>query len=225
MKSWEKDEQLLDHPRVSFRDDCQRLVGISWQFMRGFHFFRNCGPLITIFGSARLSEGDPYYDAAQKLASMLVPAGFGIMTGGGGGVMEAANRGAKDAGGLSLGCNIELPHEQEQNPYMDRAITLQHFYVRKVMLVRYSLGFVIFPGGFGTLDELVETITLIQTGKLHRFPVVLYGTEFWGEFRSWLITRWLSAGTIDKRELSLFRMTDSLEDIVSIVRNTVKLPT
>lgn len=130
--------------------------------------------------------------------------------------MEAANRGAQEGGGLSVGCNIELKHEQIANSYLDRHLMCTHFYIRKVMLVRYSRGFVIFPGGFGTLDELAETITLIQTDKLHSFPVILYDSQFWGEFRRWLIDKCLDLGTIDKRDLSLFRVCDSAEEVLSL---------
>lgn len=222
MRGWEKEEKLLEQPKLVFWQDFNRIAEISWQFVRGFYFFRNVDPLITVFGSARLQASNPYYKSARILGRRIAEAGFGVMTGGGGGIMEAANRGAKDAHGLSVGCNIVLPEEQKPNQYMDRYITFNHFYVRKVMLIRYSQGFVIFPGGFGTLDELAETITLIQTGKLHRFPVVLFGCDFWQNFSNWLREKWLALGTIDASDLSLFHVTDSIDDVMKILTQTIQ---
>jgi len=218
MQAWEKDERLLDRPKSFFLADLNRICEILWQLVKGFYFFRGEQKLITVFGSARIKPGEKYYEKARELAGKIVDSGFGVMTGGGGGIMEAANRGARENQGISVGCNIILKHEQEPNQYMDRYITFNHFYVRKVMLVRYSRGFVIFPGGFGTLDELAETMTLIQTAKLHRFPVVLFGSDFWNDFETWLITKWLPLGTIDQDDLELFQVTDSIDDAVNILQ-------
>lgn len=217
MQGWEKEERLLEHPKSFFLADVNRIFEVIWQFMKGFYFFRGKQKLITVFGSARIMPGEPYYERARELSGKIVASGFGIMTGGGGGIMEAANRGAKENNGISVGCNIVLKHEQKPNSYMDRYVTFNHFYVRKVMLVRYSRGFVIFPGGFGTLDELAETMTLIQTAKLHRFPVILFGSEFWKDFQTWLVNTWLPLGTIDSDDLNLFQVTDSIEEAVKLL--------
>ncbi|MFW7377794.1 MAG: TIGR00730 family Rossman fold protein [Oligoflexus sp.] len=221
MKKWEKEERLLERPRSFFLGDLKRLYEILCQFIKGFYFFRGRQKLITVFGSARIQPGHHYYEKARELACKIVEEGYGVMTGGGGGIMEAANRGAMENQGESVGCNIILKHEQKPNVYMDRYITFNHFYVRKVMLVRYSRGFVIFPGGFGTLDEFAETMTLIQTAKLHRFPVILFGRDFWEDFQKWLREKWLPLGTIDQNDFNLFRITDSIDEAVQFLQTTI----
>src|SRR5438105_1419998 len=156
-----------------------RAIRIFWEILNGFRKLHFVGPCVTVFGSARFTADQPYYELAREIGSRLARTGFTVMTGGGPGIMEAANRGAKEAGGMSVGCNIELPQEQKPNAYLDRWVTFQHFYVRKLMLVKYSYAFIALPGGYGTLDEIFETVTLIQTGKIQQFPLVLMGTDFW----------------------------------------------
>jgi uncharacterized protein (TIGR00730 family) len=172
---------------------------------------------VTIFGSARVAEGTATYEAARETARRFADAGFAVVTGGGPGVMEAANRGAKDAGGLSVGFNILLPHEQGLNPYCDIAVTFKHFYARKVMFVKSAEGFVIFPGGFGTMDELFESLTLIQTGKIGSFPVVLFDTDYWGEMLGWIRAEMLVDGLVSPGDLDLLRLTDEPEEAVAWV--------
>jgi uncharacterized protein (TIGR00730 family) len=176
-----EDERLLSpRHRPAFLDsDPWRSLRILAEFVEGFDALAAVGKAVTIFGSARVHEGDPYYAKARELAGLLAKEGFAVITGGGPGIMEAANRGCHEAGGLSIGCNIELPHEQASNPYVDLGVEFRYFFARKVMFVKYADGFAIFPGGFGTLDELFESLTLIQTGKIRHFPVVLIGTEYW----------------------------------------------
>jgi len=170
--------RFLEGPQTrSF--ELARAVRIFLEFMRGFRALHYVGPCVTVFGSARFKADHPYYDMARDLGARLARVGFTVLTGGGPGLMEAANRGAREAGGRSIGCNIELPTEQRPNPYLDRWITFRHFYVRKVMLVKYSYAFVALPGGFGTLDEMFEVATLVQTGKVKEFPIVLLGQEYW----------------------------------------------
>ena len=159
-----------------------RAARIFCEFIRGFRTLHFVGACVTVFGSARFTENHPYYDLARQCGAELAKAGFTVMTGGGPGIMEAANRGAKETGGRSIGCNIQLPREQKPNPFVDQWITFRHFFVRKVMLVKYSYAFIALPGGFGTLDEIFETATLIQTGKIRDFPLVLMGIEYWRPF-------------------------------------------
>src|SRR3990170_3115432 len=188
-----------------------RAVRIFLEFMRGFRKFHFLDPCVTVFGSARFAEEHPDYALARSVGFQLAKAGFTVITGGGPGIMEAANRGAKEAGGRSIGCNIELAEEQEPNPYVDCWITFRHFFVRKVMLVKYSYAFVAFPGGFGTLDEIFETATLIQTGKILDFPLVLIGTDFWRPLMEFFQSRLVTEGTIDPRDLDRITLTDSPE--------------
>jgi uncharacterized protein (TIGR00730 family) len=190
-----------------------RAVRIFAELIRGFRAFHFVGPCVTVFGSARFSAEHPYYSLAREIGARLAKAGFTVVTGGGPGIMEAANRGAQEAGGLSIGCNIELPREQRPNPYLDRWLTFRHFFVRKVMLVKYSYAFVALPGGFGTLDEVFETATLEQTGKLRDFPLVLMGSEFWRPLVGFL-KRLVEAGTIDSADLERLRVLDSPEEAV-----------
>ena len=191
-----------------------RAFRILAEFMRGFRHMHFIGPCVTVFGSARFGEDHAYYRIARELGMRLAQAGFTVMTGGGPGLMEAANRGARDVGGRSIGCNIRLPKEQQPNPYLDRWITFQHFFVRKVMLVKYSYAFVALPGGFGTLDEIFETATLIQTGKIRHFPLVLMGVEYWEPLLAFMRDRLVARGTIDERDLARLTVTDSAAEAI-----------
>jgi hypothetical protein len=183
--------------------------------MRGFRALHFVGPCVTVFGSARFKADHPYYEMARELGARLARVGFTVMTGGGPGLMEAANRGAHEAGGRSIGCNIELPKEQRPNPYLDRWITFRHFYVRKVMLVKYSYAFVALPGGFGTLDEMFEVATLVQTGKVKEFPIVLLGRDYWRPLTDFVRNRLLVEGTIDPGDAQTLFTTDSVEEAVT----------
>jgi uncharacterized protein (TIGR00730 family) len=184
--------------------------------LRALHFL---GPCVTVFGSARFPEGHEAYARAREVGRELANAGFTVMTGGGPGIMEAANRGAKEAGGLSVGCNIILPLEQAANPYLDRLVTFRYFFVRKVMLVKYSYGFIVMPGGLGTMDEIFETTTLIQTAKIRGFPIVLVGHAFWDQFLAFLRDPLLAAGTIDAADVDRLFVTDSPTEAVTYVRD------
>ncbi len=191
-----------------------RAIGIFFEFMRGFRALHFVGPCVTVFGSARFTPGHPYYDLARSCGAELAKAGFTVMTGGGPGIMEAANRGAKEHGGRSIGCNIELPQEQKPNPYLDRWITFRHFFVRKVMLVKYSYAFIALPGGFGTLDEIFETATLIQTAKISGFPLVLMVENFWHPLLEFMSERLVKGHTIDQADLDRIIVTDSAQEAV-----------
>lgn len=214
MNYHDNDLAFLDIALQDFDADLQRLPGFCEQFIRGFQFFRNHGALVTVFGSARLNNESAYYQSAERFGSLIVKQGYGIMTGGGSGIMEAANKGAFEASGASIGINIELPTEQVANPYLTDSLLLNHFFIRKVMLVKYSSAFVIYPGGFGTLDELAETITLIQTGKLASFPLVLVGKDYWSGFYDWLKNTMVPHGTIDANELQMVQLCDSEDEAV-----------
>jgi uncharacterized protein (TIGR00730 family) len=185
--------------------------------MHGFRSLHFVGPCVTVFGSARFREDHPYYQLARAVGARLAEVGFTVMTGGGPGIMEAANRGAKEANGLSIGCNIELPEEQEPNRYLDRWITFRHFYIRKLMLVKYSYAFIALPGGFGTLDEIFETATLIQTHKIKDFPLVLMGKSFWDPLIAFMQERLIAERTIDPLDCSRILVTDSAEEAVTSV--------
>jgi uncharacterized protein (TIGR00730 family) len=173
---------------------------------------------VTVFGSARIRPDHEYYELARRMGAELARAGYAVMTGGGPGIMEAANRGAREAGGLSIGCNIQLPSEQQPNPYLDRFIQFDHFFVRKVMLVKFSSAFVVMPGGFGTLDEAFEVATLIQTGKLDRFPIVGMGLEFWTQFRKFVRETMLETGVISRDDISVVYPVDSVEQAIEVIR-------
>jgi uncharacterized protein (TIGR00730 family) len=209
-----EDERLLHRgPRPAFLDsDPWRSLRILSEFVEGFDALAGIDRAVTIFGSARTKEDDPYYGMARELGALLSREGFAVITGGGPGIMEAANRGAHEAGGLSIGCNIELPHEQSVNPYVDLAVEFRYFFARKVMFVKYADAFAIFPGGFGTLDELFESLTLIQTGKIRHFPVVLVGKSYWGGLIDWLKREPLAHGTIQAEDLELLTVTDDMEE-------------
>ncbi len=194
-----------------------RLVRISLEFLRGFRKLHFVGPCVTVFGSARFREEHRYYALAREMGGRLARCGFTVMTGGGPGIMEAANRGAKEAGGRSIGCNIQLEHEQSPNPYLDLMVQFRYFFVRKVMLVKYSYAYVAFPGGFGTMDEIFEAVTLIQTGKMKDFPVVLMGREYWEPLLSFLESTMLPAGTIERRDLERLLVTDFPEEAASTI--------
>jgi uncharacterized protein (TIGR00730 family) len=201
------------------RFELGRALRIFAEFMRGFRALHFVGPCVTVFGSARFGTEHRYYRMAQEVGAGLARAGFTVMTGGGPGVMEAANRGARQAGGRSIGCNIELPVEQAPNPFLDQWITFRHFFVRKVMLVKYSYAFVALPGGFGTLDEVFETVTLIQTGKIREFPIVLMGVDFWRPLLDFMTARLLGEGTIDPDDVKRLLVTDSPEAAVAVIRD------
>jgi uncharacterized protein (TIGR00730 family) len=212
------ERRFLEGPRSRVAEFV-RALKIFAEFIKGFralHFLRPC---VTVFGSARFGEHDPYYQLARRTAAGLAQLGFTIMTGGGPGIMEAANRGARDVGGTSVGCNIVLPREQRPNPYLDRFVEFRHFFVRKVMLVKYSYAFVILPGGFGTLDELFEVMTLIQTGKVHDFPVVLMGTDYWQPLLDFLRGTMVARGTIAAEDVDRIVVTDDAEVAVETIRD------
>jgi uncharacterized protein (TIGR00730 family) len=217
-------EKLLLSGRRSREHDLESAVRFFLEFLRGFESFDFDRPCVTVFGSARFREGHPHYDLARAVGRELARAGYAVMTGGGPGIMEAANRGAKDVGGMSIGCNIRLPHEQKPNPYLDRFIEFEHFFIRKVMLVKYSSAFIIMPGGFGTLDEAFEVITLIQTGKLDRFPIVIIGGGFWEHMREFVRRTMIDLGTIDESELALARPADTPEEALRLIREGVGSP-
>jgi len=188
---------------------------IASEFLAGFQDVQRIDrPAVTIFGSARVKEGSATYEAARETARLFAEAGLAVVTGGGPGTMEAANRGAKEGGGLSVGFNILLPHEQGLNPYCDISRTFKHFYVRKVMFVKAAEGFVIFPGGFGTMDELYEALTLIQTGKIGTFPVVLFDSDYWGEMLDWVRGEMLADGLVSPADLELLHLTDEPREAV-----------
>jgi uncharacterized protein (TIGR00730 family) len=193
-------------------DDPWRVLRITSEFVHGFNMLAEIDSAITVFGSARTSREHPMYAAAQKLGGCLAKAGFAVITGGGPGIMEAANRGAHEAGGISIGCNIELPHEQQINPYVQISVNFRYFFARKTMFVKYAEGFVLFPGGFGTLDELFESLTLIQTRKLHQFPVILFGSSYWQGLVDWLREKTLAEGNISPADLDVFHVVDSPEE-------------
>ncbi len=203
------------------RDDPRELATagrIFLEYTRGFEALGSIGRCVTVFGSARFSEDHPYYQRARRMGRRLAEEGYAVMTGGGPGIMEAANRGAKEGGGLSLGCNIILPIEQRPNPYLDRFVGFEYFFVRKVMLIKYSHAFVVMPGGFGTLDEVFEVGTLMQTGKLDPFPIVAMCSDFWDDMRRFFRKTLLKAGTIDQRDLDLLHVTDSVDEAMEIIR-------
>jgi uncharacterized protein (TIGR00730 family) len=199
-------------------EELESAVRYFLEFLRGFESLDFEEPCVTVFGSARFSEGHEHYELARSLGKRLAEEGFAVMTGGGPGIMEAANRGAKEGGGLSLGCNIALPTEQEPNPYLDRFIEFEHFFVRKVMLVKYSCAFVVMPGGFGTLDETFEVITLIQTHKLESFPVVAMGGEFWQRMGEFIRNTLVPEGTINPSDVELLQHAENVDRAVELIR-------
>jgi uncharacterized protein (TIGR00730 family) len=200
-------------------NDSWAIFKIMGEFVSGFEKMSAIGPCVTVFGSARTKQGDPYYELAVSVAKSVSEAGYGIITGGGPGIMEAGNRGAHLAGGTSVGLNIDLPFEQHDNPYIDddKSLDFDYFFVRKVMFVKYSQGFVVMPGGFGTLDELFEAITLIQTNKILKFPIILVGTDFWKGLIDWIRNTMLAAGNISPEDLDLIKLADSAAEVVEII--------
>lgn len=199
------------------RTDPWRVLRIQGEFIEGFDKLANVGKAVTVFGSARTSPDDEQYQAAEMLGGLLAQRGFAVMTGAGPGIMEAANKGAQLAGGRSIGCNIELPFEQGSNPYVDTSVNFRYFFVRKTMFIKYSVAFVIFPGGFGTLDELFEAVTLIQTGKISQFPVVLFGRAYWAGLMRWLESRVAGEKKISPGDLDLMFLTDDPEEAVELI--------
>ncbi|MBX3279519.1 MAG: TIGR00730 family Rossman fold protein [Acidobacteria bacterium] len=204
---------FLEGPHTR-RGEFRTLLRILMEFLRGFRGLHFVGPCVTVFGSARFNEDHPYYDLARRVGGGLAKLGFTVMTGGGPGIMEAANRGAKEAGGTSVGCNIRLPFEQQNNQYLDRWVEFHYFFVRKVMLVKYSYAFIVLPGGFGTMDELFEAMTLIQTRKIHDFPVVLMGRDYYQPMLEFLYDM-ADKGTISREDLDLMLVTDSVEEAMA----------
>jgi len=203
--------------------DPWRVLRIQGEFVDGFDTLAGIGPCISIFGSARTNPDDKYYKAAEKTAKLLVENDVGVITGGGPGIMEAANKGAFEAGGTSIGCNIELPFEQEPNRYQNISMEFHYFFVRKMIFMKYSVGFIIFPGGYGTLDELFEALTLAQTDKIKHFPIVLYGRKYWEGLTGWIDEYLLEKHeNISKVDRELFRIVDAPEDAVSYVSKTIK---
>jgi uncharacterized protein (TIGR00730 family) len=194
-----------------------RLWRIIREFIRGFRTLHFVGPCVTVFGSARIPEDHPTYRLAMDMGCHLAKAGFTVMTGGGPGIMEAATLGAKQGGGRTVGCNIELPHEQTLNPYVDVAVQFRYFFVRKVMLVKYSYAFVVMPGGFGTMDEIFETATLIQTGKIMHFPIVLMGVDYWRPLIDFMLQTMVPAGTIGTADIDLLTVTDSVDHAIEVI--------
>lgn len=215
-------EWLLGAPR-SRRAELLRVLRIAGDVVKGFRALHFVGPCVTVFGSARFGPGDQYYELARGVGATIARAGLTTLTGGGPGVMEGANRGAREAGGRSIGCNIELPREQKPNPYLDRWITFRYFFVRKLMLVKYSHVFVVLPGGFGTLDEMFEALTLVQTQKIASLPVVLMGIEYWSPLLAFLRHTLVARQTIAPEDLALLRVTDSLDDLGAVLDEAIAL--
>jgi len=215
-----EDRKLLERTeRPAFlSSDPWRALRILAEFVDGFDALAEIGKAITVFGSARVSEGDPAYATAREIGRLLAEDGYAVITGGGPGVMEAANRGCQEGGGLSVGCNIELPHEQDINPYVDLGVEFRYFFARKTMFVKYADGFVILPGGYGTLDEMMEALTLIQTGKIRHFPVILVGSAFYAGFLEWIKAKLLGEGMISPDDLDLVQVTDDPKEVIEIVR-------
>lgn len=216
------DEALLaspNHAASATAKDAWRVLRIMGEFVEGFESLSNTGKAVTIFGSARVRPGDSsgWYEKTVEVARHLGEQGFSIITGGGPGIMEAANKGAHEAGAPSIGLNIELPFEQHINPYVDTAINFRYFFTRKVMLVKYAHAFVVMPGGFGTMDELFEALTLIQTGKVRNFPIILYGSDYWGGLIDWLRTTMLAEGRISAADMDLLLISDSPEDTCEMI--------
>ena len=214
-----EERELLVGPRLR-TEELFRLFRILVDFVRGFRALHFATPCVTVFGSARFPESHPYYELAREVGRRLAEADITVMTGGGPGIMEAANRGAFEAGKVSVGCNIELPFEQQPNPYLTRSLTFKYFMVRKTMFIKYSNAYIIFPGGFGTMDELFEALTLIQTRKIRNFPVVLFGSQYWQGLLQWITSMMLNEHNISKEDLGLMHLTDSPKDAVEFIIRT-----
>ncbi len=202
--------------------DSWRMFRIMAEFVDGFDAMSTIDiPAVTIYGSARTPKDDPLYKITEKLAGELAKAGYGVITGGGPGIMEAANKGAFEAGGLSIGLNISLPHEQDANPYTNFPLNFKYFFVRKVMLMKYSMGFICMPGGFGSLDELFESLTLIQTERIRPFPIVLFGTDYWGGLVQWIEDKLLTNGNIHAGDIALFKVLDEVDEVLDYITSKV----
>ena len=222
-----EDNELLRAPGTKNKDfthsDPWRVLKIQGEFVDGFDTLAGTGTCISIFGSARTKPDDKYYKAAEKTAALLVENGTGVITGGGPGIMEAANKGAYEAGGISIGCNIELPFEQDPNPYQNISLEFHYFFVRKMMFVKYSVGYVIFPGGFGTLDELFEALTLAQTNKIEHFPIVLYGNDYWKGLDEWIDKFLLERHeAISRDDKKLYKIVEDPQEAVAYIVKTIK---
>lgn len=213
---YSKDIPFIEGPRAR-ETELFTVIQIMMEFIRGFRTFHFCGPCITVFGSARIKEDNPYYKMTMDIGRRLARMGLTVMTGGGPGLMEAANRGAREAGGRSVGCNILLPQEQDPNPYMDKWMDFQFFFVRKVMLIKYSYGFIVMPGGVGTMDELFQALTLIQTKKVTNFPVVLIGIDYYKDVTE-LFDKMCEEKTISETDKELFLITDSIDEAISHIQ-------
>lgn len=221
-------EKIIIHPDTQFLSGPNSrgkeflfLIRVFFQFLNGFRKLHFVGPCITVFQSARFKEDNIHYQNAREMGKRLSEMGFAVMTGGGPGIMEAANRGAFEVGGVSIGCNIQLPHEQSTNPYVTREVKFKYFFVRKVLLIKYSYAFVVMPGGFGTLDELFETITLIQTGILNNFPVVLVGKEFYKDIQE-MVDKMIAEGTISPHDTNLLFFTDDIQEATAYIRQFIR---
>jgi hypothetical protein len=214
-----EDQRLLERPAVPefLESDPWRVLRIQSEFVEGFDALASVGPAVSVFGSARTKVGDPNYKLARELGRLLAMQGYAVVTGGGPGIMEAANRGCQEGGGLSVGCNIELPMEQGLNPYVDLGVEFRYFFVRKVMFVKYADAFVIFPGGYGTLDELFEALTLIQTKKILNFPVILMGGSYWEPLLEWIRATLVKEATINPEDVDLLRVTDDPAEACQII--------
>ena len=215
-----EDEKLLERrPSPEFLEtDPWRALRILAEFVEGFDAMARVGPAVTVFGSARTLPTDPVYEMGRTIGRRLAETGYAVITGGGPGAMEAANRGCREGGGLSVGCNIELPNEQGLNPYVDLGVEFRYFFARKTMFVKYADAFVILPGGFGTLDELFEALTLIQVGKVRHFPVVLVGRSYWAGLLDWIRDTLVSTGAIEPADADLLRVTDDPEEVIAIIK-------
>jgi len=215
-KKVKKEIEFLEGPQSRW-EEFKYTISVLFEFIKGFRALHFVGPCVTIFGSARFKEGHPAYKQTRELAGRIAQLGFTIMTGGGPGIMEAANRGAKDVGGKSVGCNIVLPHEQHHNPYLDKWVDIKFFFIRKVLLIKYSYAFVVMPGGFGTLDEFYESLTLIQTRKIEMFPIIIFDKDFYQKILEHN-QKMLEAGTISPADEKLFLVTDSIEESVQYIK-------
>lgn len=207
--------------RYSRTSEIFRLIRILWEFFRGFRLFHFLGPAITVFGSARFSKEHPFYKLGMELGKRLAEEGFVVVTGGGPGIMEATSRGAFEAGGLTVGANIILPHEQRPNSYLTRSMTFYYFFVRKLILIKYSSAYIVMPGGFGTLDEMMEAVMLIQNGKLNRFPVILIGVDYWKGLLDWMKNTMIKDSAISVRDLDDIFLTDNLDEALNRIRASI----